>query len=67
MSRGGKRVALKIILALIGVLTGWAAASYAFIYFIANGVASDYAEGYCIIVFLAVLGAFGLTAFKVNL
>ena len=57
---------MKIILVLLGVLTGWTAASYAFMYFIRNGVASDYATGYSIIVFLAVLGAFGLIAFKVK-
>jgi len=57
---------VKIILVLLGVLTGWTAASYAFMYFIRNGVASDYATGYSIIVFLAVLGAFGLIAFKVK-
>jgi len=67
MSRGAKRAAVKIILALLGVLTGWTAASYAFMYFIGNGVTSDYAAGYSIIVFLGVLGAFGLIAFKVNL
>ena len=60
MSRGAERVAVKVILALFGVLTGWTAASYAFGYFITNGVTSDYATGYSIIVFLAVLGAFGL-------
>ena len=58
---------MKIILVLLGVLIGWTAASYAFMYFIGNGVTSDYAAGYCIIVFLAVFGAFGLIAFKVNL
>jgi len=35
-------------------------------YFIGNGVASDYATGYSIIVWLAILGAFGLVAFKVK-
>jgi hypothetical protein len=67
MSRRGENAALRIILALLGILIGWAAASYAFMYFIDNGVTSDYAAGYSIIVFLAFLGAFGLVAFKVNL
>ena len=66
MSRRADWAAVKIILVLLGVLIGWTAASYAFMYFIRNGVASDYATGYSIIVFLAVLGAFGLIAFKVK-
>jgi hypothetical protein len=45
----GRLNALKIILVLLGVLIGWAVASYAFMYFIRNGVASDYATGYSII------------------
>jgi hypothetical protein len=66
LSRGANWAAVKIILVLLGVLIGWTAASYAFMYFIRNEVASDYATGYSIIVFLAVLGAFGLIAFKVK-
>jgi hypothetical protein len=66
MSGREKGVALKIILVLLGVLIGWTVASYAFVYFIGNGVASDYATGYSIILWLAVLGAFGLIAFKVK-
>lgn len=66
MSRGAERAVVKIFLVLLGVLTGWTAASYAFVYFIENGVTSDVATGYSIIVFLAVLGAFGLIAFKVR-
>jgi hypothetical protein len=66
LSRRVDWAAVKIILVLLGVLTGWTVASYAYGYFIQNGVTSDYATGYCIIVFLAVLGAFGLTAFKVK-
>ena len=67
MSRRPDGVFIKFILVLLGVLVGWTAASYAFMYFIGNRVASDYATGYSIIVFLAVLGAFGLMSFKVNL
>jgi hypothetical protein len=66
MSGREKLVALKIILVLLGVLVGWTVASYAFIYFTGNGVASDYATGYSIILWLAILGAFGLIAFKVK-
>jgi hypothetical protein len=64
MSRRVEGAVVRIILVLLGVLTGWTAASYAFMYFIRNGVASDYATGYSIIVWLAVLGAFGLIALK---
>jgi len=66
MSRRVDWVAVKIILVLLGVLVGWTVASYAFMYFIGNGVASDYATGYSVILWLAVLGAFGLVAFKVK-
>lgn len=58
---------MRIILALLGVLIGWIVASYTFMYFIQHGVTSDYAAGYSIIAWLAVLGAFWLIAFKVNL
>jgi len=66
MSRRIDRTVLMAILALLGVLVGWVAASYAFMYFIGNGVASDYSTGYSVIVFLAFFGAFGLAAFKVK-
>jgi len=66
MSSRAEGAAVKIILVLLGVLIGWTAASYAFMYFIRNGVASDYATGYSIILWLAVFGAFGLIAFKVK-
>jgi len=66
MSRRADRTVLRAILALLGVLVGWVAASYAFMYFIGNGVTSDYATGYSVIVFLAFFGAFGLAAFKVR-
>jgi hypothetical protein len=66
LSRRLDWVALRIILVLLGVFVGWTAASYAFMYFIRNGVASDYATGYSIILWLAIFGAFGLIAFKVK-
>jgi hypothetical protein len=66
LSRRIDWAAIKIILVLLGVLIGWTAASYAFMYFIGNGVASDYATGYSIILWIAVFGAFGLIAFKVK-
>jgi hypothetical protein len=68
MSRKTERAPVRIfLLVLLGILVGWTAASYTFMYFTGNGVTSDVATGYSIIVFLAVLGAFGLIAFKVNL
>ncbi len=67
MSRRVDSTAIMIILVLLGVFVGWAAAGYAFMYFIGNGVASDYATGYSIILWLAVFGAFGLAAFKVKM
>jgi hypothetical protein len=66
MSRRVDWVAVKIILVLLGFLTGWTAASYAFVYFVGIGVASNYATGYSIILWLAVLAAFALAAFKVK-
>ena len=66
MSRGGRGTALRVILALLGVFAGWTLASYAFMYFIGNGVASDYATGYSIILGLAVFVAFGLFALRVK-
>jgi hypothetical protein len=59
MSRGADRtIVSRFILALLGVLISWVVASYAYVYFTQNGVTSDYATGYCIIVFLAVSLAF---------
>jgi hypothetical protein len=66
MSGREKVVAVKIILVLLGVLVGWTVAGYAYVYFTGIGVASDYAVGYSIILWLAVLGAFWLIAFKVK-
>jgi hypothetical protein len=66
MSGREKVVAVKIILVLLGVLIGWTVAGYAYVYFTGIGVASDYATGYSIILWLAVLGAFWLIAFKVK-
>jgi hypothetical protein len=63
----GRVGALKIILVLLGILVGWTVASYAFVYFIGTGVASNYATGYSIILWLAILGAFGLIALKVKI
>ena len=64
MSRNAEVAA--ILLGLSGILWGWVAASYAYVYFVDNGVASDYATGYSVIVALAVLGVFLLIAFKVR-
>ncbi len=57
---------LRVILALLGVLIGWVVASYSYMYFVGNGVASDYAAGYSSIVWFAVFGAFLLVAFKIK-
>ncbi len=57
---------LKVIFALLRVLLGWVAASYSFMYFTVNGVASNYATGYSSIVWFAVFGAFLLVAFKIK-
>jgi hypothetical protein len=67
VSRRAKNAALRIILVLLGIFWGWTLAAYAYVYFVENGVTSNYATGYSIIVWLAVLGTFGLIAFKVNL
>jgi hypothetical protein len=67
MSGREKVVALKVILVLLGVFVGWSVAGYAYVYFTGIGVASDYATGYSIILWLAILGAFGLIAFKVKI
>jgi hypothetical protein len=67
MSRRAKKVAVRILLTLAGVFLGWAGAGYAFMYFTGNGMTSEYATGYSIIVGLAIFGAFVLIAFKLNL
>jgi len=67
MSRRPLPAALKVILVLLGVFAGWTAASYSFIYFTRIGIATDTASGYAIILWLAVIGAFGLVAFKAKM
>jgi hypothetical protein len=67
MSRRVDWAAIKIILVLLGVLIGWSVAGYAYVYFTAIGVASGYATGYSIILWLAVFGVFVLIAFKVKI
>lgn len=67
MSGIEKVVALKVILVLLGVFVGWSVAGYAYVYFTGIGVSSDYATGYSISFWLAVLGAFWLIAFKVKI
>lgn len=66
MSRRVDGAFVKIILILLGVLVGWTAASYAFVYFTGNGVASDYATGYSVILWFAIFAVFGVIAFKVK-
>jgi hypothetical protein len=64
MSGREKVVALKVILVLLGAFVGWSVAGYTYVHFTGIGVASGYATGYSITLWLAVLGAFWLIAFK---
>ncbi len=66
VSRSDRRTALRVILCLLGVVAGWAFASYAYLFFAWNGVTSDVATGYSVVVWFIVVGAFLLLAFKVQ-
>lgn len=57
----------KLAVVLLGLFTAFIALWQSNEYFISTGVAPEAAGLYSLIVFLAVLGAFGLIAFKVNL
>jgi hypothetical protein len=57
----------KLAVIVLGLFTAFIALWKSNDYFISTGVAPEIAAGYSIIVFLGVLGAFGLIAFKVNL
>lgn len=57
----------KLVVVLIGLMVAFVALWQFNEYFIETGVAPETAGIYSIIVFLAVLGSFGLIAFKVNL
>ena len=57
----------KLAVILLGLFVAFLALWLSNNYFISTGVAPEIAAGYSIIVFLGVLGAFGLIAFKVNL
>ena len=57
----------KLAVILLGLFIAFIALWQCYDYFISTGVASEIAAGYSVIVFLGVLGAFGLIAFKVNL
>ena len=67
MSVKEKELFLKIILLLIGVLAGWTTASYGYLYFTGNGVASDYATGYSIASGLIVFAILAVMAFKLRI
>mgnify|MGYP001085548918 CR=1 FL=1 len=57
----------KLAVILLGLVVAFLALWQSNEYFIETGVAPETAALYSIIVFLAVLGSFGLIAFKVNL
>ena len=69
MSERDKAYKLKvaaIFLVVLGVLVGWSAAGYAYIYFVWNGVTSANATVYSIILWILVIGVFWLAAFKIK-
>jgi uncharacterized membrane protein len=57
----------KLAVVLLGLLIAFIALWQSNEYFIGTGVAPETAALYSIIVFLAILGSFGLIAFKVKL
>ena len=57
----------RFVLALFGVVIAGIVAVLAFDYFTEHGVQPDIAGGYAIVIFLAVLGAFGLIAVRASL
>jgi hypothetical protein len=69
MSERDKAVKLKVVSVLLGVLgvfAGWSAAGRAYLYFVGVGVTSYYATVYSVILWVSVIGAFGLAAFKLK-
>jgi len=59
----GERIAIAFIGLLVAAFGAWLALDE----FIRRGVNPDLAAGYAVIVFLAILGAFGLIAVRVRL
>ena len=57
----------RILVAIFGIIVAGIAAKLAFDYFAERGVQPDIAGGYAIVIFLAVLGAFGLIAVSARL
>jgi uncharacterized membrane protein (DUF485 family) len=57
----------KLAVILLGLFIAFVALYYSNDYFISTGVAPEIAAGYSLIVFLGVLGAFGLVAVRVDL
>jgi hypothetical protein len=54
----------RFLVGSIGIIISGIGAKLGFDYFLGRGVQSDLAGTYAIIIFLAVLGAFGLIAFN---
>jgi len=63
MTRREERVAI----AFFAILVAGFASYLAFNGFLENGVEPNLAAGYAVVVFIAVLGAFGVIAVKANL
>ena len=57
----------KLVLAMFGLMIAAIGAWLSFDYFTKNAVEPNIAAGYAVIIFLAVLGAFGLIAVRVDL
>jgi hypothetical protein len=69
MSERDKAIKLKVLsclLGVLGVLWGWSAAGYAYLYFVGVGVTSYSATVYSVIVCLFVIAIFWLAAFKLK-
>lgn len=57
----------KLAIAFCGIITAAIGLWLAFGYFKDNGVEPNFAAVYAVVIFLAILAAFGLIAFKVDL
>jgi hypothetical protein len=51
-----------VFLVVLGVLFGWSAAGFAYVYFVGNGVSSANATVYSIILWIFVMGVFWFAA-----
>jgi hypothetical protein len=57
----------RIVVAFIGIIVAGIGAKLTFDYFAERGVQPDIAGAYAIVIFLAILGAFGLIAVSARL